>query len=145
LSPDTVAYVVDVALAALAEHEKSRGTHLLRLREIDRELKNLVRLAAVTGNVPEVAAGIAALRAEASALRIVSVPRKPLAELRRQIVEHALQLRTAFDAAPDEARGAMRALLGERRMKVLEDQQHGWRVEGLFEVPLGNLCASRAT
>jgi len=37
LSPDTIDYIVDVALTALAEHEKSRGTHLLRLREIDRE------------------------------------------------------------------------------------------------------------
>jgi len=136
LSPDTVAYIVDLALVALAEHEKRRGTHLLRLRKIDRELKNLVRLAAATGDVPEVAAGIAALKAEASALQIAAMPRTPTAELRRRIIEHALQLRSAFDAAPDEARGAMRALLGERRMKVLEDKQHGWRVEGLFEVPL---------
>jgi hypothetical protein len=38
----------------------------------------------------------------------------------------------------------MRALLGERRIKVLEDQRHGWRVEGLFEVPLmGRAQASR--
>jgi hypothetical protein len=32
-------------------------------------------------------------------------------------------------------RGAMRALLGERRMKVLEDRQHGWRVRDSSRSP----------
>lgn len=31
----------------------------------------------------------------------------------------------------DEARGAMRALWGERRMNVMEDPQHGWRVDSV--------------
>ena len=73
------------------------------------------------------------------------MPRKPVAELCRRIIEHALQLRTAFEAAPDEARGAMRALLGERRMKVMEDPQHGWRVERKLplSVDSGKLRLSR--
>jgi len=55
--------------------------------------------------------------AETSSLRIAAMPPKPVAGLRRRIIEHARQLRTAFEAAPDEARGAMRTLLGERRMR----------------------------
>jgi hypothetical protein len=43
-------------------------------------------------------------------------------------------------AAPDEARGAFHALLGSRRMKVFGDLR-GFRVEGLFEVPLDGAIA----
>ena len=46
-----------------------------------------------------------------------------------------LELRQAFEGAAEERRAAFRALLGERRMRVLEDAARGFRVEGLFELP----------
>jgi hypothetical protein len=137
LSPDTVTYIVEMAFAALAAHEQMRQANPSRLREIDHELANLVRLAAATGDIPEVASAITALKAEAAALRLAARPGTLVTKaLRRRIIEETLQLRAAFDAAPDEARTALRALLRERRMRVAADQERGWRVEGLFEVPL---------
>jgi hypothetical protein len=109
-----------------------------RVREIDAKLVNLARLAAEAAEVAEVARLIATLNTERAQLRarLESAPRLPDPErLRRKVLEHALRLRDAFEGAPEEGRGTLRALLGDRRMTVSADAEHGFRVDGLFAVP----------
>jgi hypothetical protein len=49
---------------------------------------------------------------------------------RLRIEELVIEMRQAFDGGPEERRGAFRALLGDRRIRVLEDAERGFRVEG---------------
>jgi hypothetical protein len=45
-------------------------------------------------------------------------------------------MRTAFAGDAESRRAAFRAVLGDRKMQVLEDPERRFRVEGLFELPL---------
>ncbi len=57
--------------------------------------------------------------------------------LRPTIEARVVEMRDAFAGAPDAKRAAFRALLGERKMRVLADvERGGFRVEGLFELLL---------
>jgi len=57
--------------------------------------------------------------------------------LRPTIEARVIEMREAFAGAPDAKRAAFRALLGERRLRVFADgERDGFRVEGLFELPL---------
>ena len=53
-------------------------------------------------------------------------------------------LRVAPSGAPENARRAFAALLGDRRMRVGPDAERGFRVEGLFEWVPGSQRAARA-
>jgi hypothetical protein len=55
--------------------------------------------------------------------------------LRSLIEARVRDLRGAFEGAPEECWAAFRALLGDRRMRVLPDPGQRFRVEGLFEPP----------
>jgi hypothetical protein len=55
-------------------------------------------------------------------------------QLRPRIEARVLEMREAFAGAPEVRRGAFRALLGERRLRVLADPAQRFRVEGLFEL-----------
>lgn|GEM_PF-6161346 len=99
----------------------------------------MARFAAKTGKVDQAVELCAELEAERSELRArpAHAPRlSNLDRLKRRIIEEALHLRSAFDAAPEEGRVALRTLLGDRRMRVAADPKYGFRVEGLFELPL---------
>ena len=127
-------YTVEMAFAALAAHGQGRVANPSRLREIDRELAKLVRLAAATGDIPEVASAITGLKAEAAALRLAARSGRPVTKaLRRQI----MLCSSARRSTPGPTRPGPHCgpFLGERRMRVAADQQHGWRVVGLFECP----------
>lgn len=56
--------------------------------------------------------------------------------LRPLVAARAAEMREAFAGAPDSRRDAFRALLGDRRMRVLPDAEHRFRIEGLFELDL---------
>jgi hypothetical protein len=42
-------------------------------------------------------------------------------------------MRSAFEGEPEERRAAFRALLDDRKLRVLPDAERRFRVEGLFE------------
>jgi hypothetical protein len=140
LAPENVSYLVARTIGAIEEEIGGRvpDADRARVREIDAKLVNLARLAAEAAEVTEVARLIATLNTERVQLRarLESAPRLPDPErLRRKVLEHALRLRDAFDGAPEEGRATLKALLGDRRMVVTADPEHGFRVEGLFAVP----------
>jgi len=139
LAPENVGYLVARTLAEIAKVQGERDPQAdrARVREIDAKLVNLARLAAETAEVAEVAKLISILNAERAQLRarIETAPQLPDADrLRRKVLEHALRLREAFDGDPESGKATLRALLGDRRMTVAADPEHGFRVEGLFGV-----------
>jgi hypothetical protein len=127
-----------LAEIAKVQGERDPQADRARVREIDAKLVNLARLAAETAEVAEVAKLISTLNAERTQLRarIETAPQLPDADrLRRKVLEHALRLREAFDGDPESGKATLRALLGDRRMTVAADPEHGFRVEGIFSVP----------
>lgn len=58
------------------------------------------------------------------------------AVLRTTVEERVGDLRSAFTGAPEEARAAFTALLGDRPMRVGPDPVRGFRVEGILELRL---------
>jgi hypothetical protein len=59
-----------------------------------------------------------------------------LETLRPCIVERVQEMRSAFEGEPESAREALRTLLGTRPLRVGPDPDRGFRVEGLFILPL---------
>ena len=53
------------------------------------------------------------------------------------------ELRTTLLGAPIQARRGFGALLGDRRMVIHADAEHGFRVKGLFRLSLENENARR--
>ena len=71
--------------------------------------------------------------------------RRRLAELDAKIervvelaVERVLDLRRAFEGAPEESRSALRVLLDGERMRVYADADQAFRVEGVYRLALEN-------
>ncbi len=96
-----------------------------------------VRLAAKLGNLKAYEHVITELREEQRAIEqrlrngatpIELSPRR-LMEL---VKERVLDLRSAFDGEPEGVRAALRALLGDTRMRVGPDPERDFRVEGVF-------------
>jgi len=50
--------------------------------------------------------------------------------------ERVEEMRSAFEGEPEAARDALRALLRTRRLRVGPDPDRGFRVEGVFVLPL---------
>jgi len=50
--------------------------------------------------------------------------------------ERVLELRRALDHSPDRGRSLFLCLLSDRRMRVGADPEHGFRVEGVFDLGL---------
>jgi hypothetical protein len=59
-----------------------------------------------------------------------------LEALRPWIIERVTEMRSAFKTEPENAREALRILLGPRRLRVGPGPDRGFRVEGLFVLPL---------
>ena len=142
LVPENVAYAVEKALGLVKRQLRSElgptAAERARLAELDEELSALRRLAE-RGRRVEVAPLIRELEAERGRLtspRRGIAARVDLEAIRPRIEDLVLEMREAFAGAPEERRRAFRALLGDRRMRVLPDDERRFRVEGLFELPL---------
>ncbi len=143
LSTEVLAYTIEQALERL--HEGLRPADLeaqrRRLAQVERELENLVRLAAKLGDLEAHAQVLAEHRAERDELlrRLRAAP-PPLAiepgDLRAALEEAARDLRKPLAAAPGEMRTALFALLAGRRMRVHGEVERGYRVEGVFSLAL---------
>jgi hypothetical protein len=141
LVPDVVVYAVQRALELVHDEFSARDLSSARSRliEIAAELENLARFAALTGRVDEAVRLFAELERERAEIRArvdAQGPDLDLETLRPLIVERVEEMRSAFKGEPEAARGALRALLGTRRLRVGPDPDRGFRVEGLFLLPL---------
>lgn len=61
--------------------------------------------------------------------------------LRARVDRYALDLRAAFDRAPEQGRAVLEQLLAGRRLQVYADSDRKFRVEGLFELGLETTSA----
>jgi hypothetical protein len=137
-----VEYVVDAALAQLEQPPVLVSDAVGLERQVEEAQHQLLATAEQGGDVERAAAHLRALKARLTNGRAPHhKPLAPAAALRRRVVEAALELREALAAAPEEARTALRVLLGDRRMQVAADPEHGWRLEGVFEVTAGARAA----
>jgi|SRR5208337_1223740 len=141
LVPNVVFYAAQRALELVQEGLTLRDPSIdrKRLNEIDAELTNLARFAARTGRVDEAVDLFGELEQERGEL--VARPEAggadvDLEALRPWIVERVAEMRSAFETEPENAREALRILLGPRRLRVGPDPDRGFRVEGLFVLPL---------
>jgi hypothetical protein len=108
-----------------------------RLAELEAELVTLRRMAE-RGRARQIAPLVAELERERA---LLVAPRwtpgdVDLEALRPRIAAYVLEMRAAFERAPEERRDAFRALLGNRKMRVFPDAERRFRVEGLFELSL---------
>jgi hypothetical protein len=149
LVPNVVAFAVKRAVDLVREGvaSEARGPSAqarARLAEIGEELATLRRLAE-RGRARQVAMLVADLERE-RAERLATSPRAALgidlAALRPIIEARVLEMRTALAGDPEERRTAFRELLGDRRMRVLPDEDRRFRVEGIFELGL-EACDAR--
>ena len=89
-----------------------------------------------SGQVAQLAADLDAERATLTTARPAAGGEIDLDAWRPLIEARVREMRDAFDGEHDARRGAFRALLGDRRMRVLPDPGRLFRVEGLFELVL---------
>jgi len=141
LVPEVVLYAAQRALELVQEGLTPRDSAAdrKRLDEIDVELANLARFAARTGRVDEAADLFGELEQERNGIvaRLEATgPEVDLQTLRPLILRQIVEMRSAFDTEPQTAREALRILLGPRRLQVGPDPDRGFRVEGLFVLPL---------
>ncbi len=140
LVPENVQYIVEQAVnlvkQQVSEPVVGEADHA-RLEEIESEFENLVRLAAKLGDLKAYEHVITELREEQRAIEqrlrngatpIELSPRR----LEQLVKERVLDLRSAFDGEPEGVRSALRALLGDTRMRVGPDPERDFRVEGVF-------------
>lgn len=140
LSPDAVAYVVERAVALVAEELARRGgdADRERLRDLDRQVARLVEAAALAGDVPELAARLRVAAAQRDALRarVQAAPSFAGAdEIRARVEARLADLRDALED-PDVGRRALGALLDGRRLAVAADPARGFRVDGILRLGL---------
>ena len=143
LTPGNVAYATERALAIIRERTESDDTHEAEARhaELSPQIERLVKLAATAGDVEEIGEQLAQLRAERDALketlsaRALSLP--DVEALRPEIEERVRGFGERMAGERDDARRALRHLLGDRRMTLAPDEERGFRVEGVFELDLG--------
>jgi DNA invertase Pin-like site-specific DNA recombinase len=141
LVPEVVLYAAQRTLELVQEGltQRDPAADRKRLDEIDVELANLARFAARTGRVDEAVDLFGELeqeRGEIAARLEAGGADVDLEAMRPWIVDRVAEMRTAFESAPENAREALRVLLGTRRLRVGPDPDLGFRVEGLFVLPL---------
>jgi hypothetical protein len=142
LTEDAIAYVVDRAMDLAREWFSSSESDLRksqeRLRAVTREMENLARLAAKTGDLDVYGNLIKEQRAERAILETeIARAESPLldaAGLRDPLESKVRSLREWFGGSRELGRKALRDLLGDRRLAVHPDGQHSFRIEGFFEV-----------
>lgn len=148
LTPENLAYVIDkacqrveeeLALARSAPEPEAARARLAELAsEADRAARLIVRggLAAQAGEQL-----LAELEAERERLEGVLTRethrRVDHAGLRARCEAYAREIGATLTADPMSGNRAFRALLGDRRMRVIADAERGFRVEGIFDVDLG--------
>ncbi len=144
LTPDTTRYIVERVADAVTRRSQATPQQAAaarsRIRELEKELCNLARLAAETGEVRVYAKMIrereeerAGLEARLAEMQAPEIDRGALFEIAEGRVG---QLRDWFAEAGEGARRALRMLLGERRLAVHPDPDHGYRVEGFIDLAL---------
>ena len=141
LVPQVVLYATERAMELVAAEIRrdDPGADRARLREIDHELAKFARFAAKTCRVD----------AAAELYREPQVERAQIAErlgetdchfdpelVRTVVLERVKQMQVAFAGSDADRRATFRALLGNRRMPVAPHPEHGFQVEGLFELSL---------
>lgn len=145
LSPAHVAYAVERAIEIVRARIKGAGSTFdrdrARLDEIDGELENLVRQVAKLGEVEGFDRVLAELRAERTAItrrmvRPTTVPDLSASEIREAAERGVCSLRDSLSAAPEIARRALRALLGDQRIRVVRSLTERYRLEGIFRLGL---------
>jgi len=140
-----VSYVVERALERIRERVQpvSDEPDRHRLAQIERELENLVRLAAKLGDLDAHTVVLEELRQERDEIlrRLRAAPASPLIDfdpdsLRSAVEASVEDLRRPLAGPPDKMRTALRALMGDRRMVVWQDSEKGYRVEGVTGLAL---------
>jgi len=135
LVPNAVAYVVERAVALVQQRraDPGLGAKQARLAELPQEIERLVALAMRVEGLDEIAAHLAALKAERA--RLVADLRAMEAEvdpeaLRPMLAEQLSELGAALGADPERARRALVELLRGERLRVGADPERGFHVEG---------------
>jgi site-specific DNA recombinase len=145
LTPDAIAFVVDRAISLVRERLASGGGDVNRIRarldQVDGELENLVRKVAQLGDLPAFDSTLDALKTERAHLvrRLAvdeDVPDLSLNEIRAAVERGASGFRDSISSTPEVARRALRALLGNERIRIVRDRVQGYRMEGVFRLGL---------
>jgi DNA invertase Pin-like site-specific DNA recombinase len=140
LTPHNVRRAIERALeivrSRLADSDPESDRR--RLAELEVQVERAVDLGVRTGGLDAVQRKLEALEVERRDIlaRLDRTPALPDYEaLAAAVVHHAKEWQAAFEGSPDHARHALRALLGDERMRVYSDDERGFRVEGLLRVP----------
>jgi hypothetical protein len=139
LVPEIIAVATQRVLEKVAKglRREDPAASRKRLAQIEKELANLVRLAACTGEVEEVAASISGLERERARIRaaLAAKPAIPSMDRLRAIAEARVrEIRGALEGHEEERRAALRALLAGDRLRVGPDPERGYRVDGMLAV-----------
>ena len=138
---ESVAYVANRALeivrARMAERDDSRDRN--ELARLDAEAARIVEAIAAAGDVAELTARLREV--DASRERIHTRLRAtPLGgsddEIRERVRSKLDDVAGVLARGPQEARGALSALLAGRRLAVHADEDRGFRVEGVLRLGL---------
>jgi len=143
LVPEVVAYAVQTALTEIRQTLSRDDPEKLRerLAQIDAARERMLD-AIEDGSVDmeDVKRRLARLRTEEADVRsrLLELEAEPLdaESLRPQIEQRICEMRAALEGAADERRAALKAFLGDDRLRVLPDAERGFRVEGLLRVRL---------
>lgn len=142
MTPENVNYVVARTLELVRDRLAARDPERdrRRLAEVELQVERAVELAVrMGGRVEAVERKLDALEAEKSEIlaRLDRAPALPSEAALREIARpRVLDYRGLLESSPEDGRRALRALLAGERMRVYSDTERGFRVEGLFRVPL---------
>ena len=141
LVPDLVLYAVEKALdlARVRTVEGASSADRERLAEVETQIEHLVRLAAQLGHLDAHGRVLGELERERQELRqrlLRSSPALDLEALRDPIEKTLNDLGAWLTGTPEQGRAALRALLGDRRLRVGPDTERGFRIDGELEVTL---------
>ena len=141
LVPDLVLYAVEKALdlARVRTAEGPSSADRERLAEVETQIEHLVRLAAQLGHLDAHGRVLGELERERQELRqrlLRSSPALDLEALRDPIEKTLNDLGAWLTGTPEQGRAALRALLGDRRLRVGPDTERGFRIDGELEVTL---------
>jgi hypothetical protein len=141
LTPQRVQHVaerpLEIVRAQLDDNALARDD--ARIAELDVQIGRAVELGVRTGGMDAVMRKLEDLREERTTLAAkVGAAPKPLTqvELRHRAEALARDLRAVFALAGDDARVAIRALLGEQRIRVRAEAGGRFALTGTFQVHL---------